>query len=205
MLPRPGRLLTVRPPPIASASRLTSTSPSPEPPKHPADVLVRLRERAEQPLDLGRRHADAAVGHRERQPHAIARRRDAADIRSTTSPRSVNLTALSIRFSTRRAQPHRIADHVRRESRPRYAVLQPSPLACARAAQRRGERLRQRARIEALAPQREAVHARLGGVDHQGGQGDEVLGRLLERRHPAPLALAEIGGRRAARRSPGCR
>src|SRR5262249_54411579 len=59
----------------------------------------------------------------------------------------------------------------------------------------RGERLCERARIETLAPQGEAVHARLGGIDHHGGQGDEVLSRLLEGGDPAPLALAQLRGR----------
>jgi hypothetical protein len=161
--------------------------------KSSPDRLVRLRERTKQQPDLRRRHTDAIVDHRERQPHAVA-----AGARRGHAQHDVaalgELHGIVDQVLHRGAQAHRIADHVCGDGSGDMGLATEALGLRARRA-RGGERLRERTRIEALAPQGEAAHARASGIDHHGGQRDEMLGRFLERRDPASLALAEFGGR----------
>ncbi len=68
--PRPGSLATTMSPPIIWQNRRLMVSPSPVPPYLLAVAERRLRELLEQPTHLLRRHADAGVGDRERDPVA---------------------------------------------------------------------------------------------------------------------------------------
>jgi hypothetical protein len=58
-------------PPISSTSRRLMVRPSPVPPKRRGDGLVGLREFLEQLRLLRGRHADAGVGDRQHQAHAL--------------------------------------------------------------------------------------------------------------------------------------
>ena len=78
--------------------RLAKARPRPEPPNRRATLFVGLRERPEQPLEIRGDDADAGVGDGECQPQR-RRAAGAAATASDTLPRSVNFTALSIRFS----------------------------------------------------------------------------------------------------------
>ena len=76
--PRPGVLVTVRSPPISLARSLDHGEAEAGAAVAARDVGVRLRERTEQPLDLGAREPDAAVGDGEDEFDAAARARAAA-------------------------------------------------------------------------------------------------------------------------------
>ena len=110
-----------------------------------------------------------------------------------TLPRSVNFTALSIRFSS--AARSRSGSPITAAGRsPAISASSSSPLVSARARERGRERVGEPARPDQLAPQHQALGVGAGGVDDQRGQHRQVLGRALDRVRPAALALAELGG-----------
>ena len=101
--PVPGPALSTHiVPPISSASRLLMASPSPVPPYLRVVALSAWLNDWNSRLMPASAQADAGVAHREVQQAAFDRsaRRLAARTVSTTSPASVNLTALLSRFSS---------------------------------------------------------------------------------------------------------
>ena len=108
--PSPGPSLSAHMrPPISSASRLLIASPSPVPP------YLRVVDESAWENDWNRRsiasarQADAGVAHGERELAAVVRPRGFAVTVSTTSPASVNFTALDSRLSEDLAQPRHVA------------------------------------------------------------------------------------------------
>ena len=89
-----GSLSTPISPPISSTSRALIARPRPVPPYlRVVDVSACVNGWNSCSLLLGR-HADAGVAHREAQLHRRRRAAPLAGASGTTSPRSVNLTAL---------------------------------------------------------------------------------------------------------------
>ena len=86
-------------PPISSASRLLIARPRPVPPYLRVVEASACAERLEQAPHAFGREADAGVAHRERQLGARRLPCGVAVTVSTTSPCSVNLTALASRLS----------------------------------------------------------------------------------------------------------
>ena len=99
-------------PPISSASRRLIARPRPVPPYlRVVDESTCEKDWNSRPIALGR-EADAGVAHREGQLDLVRPRRASALTVSTTSPVSVNFTALESRLSRiwrRRVTSPRIA------------------------------------------------------------------------------------------------
>ena len=158
------------------------------------DGDIGLRERPEQPLDLGEREADAAVGDREGDADLALRRCAAASPCSATLPCSVNFTALSIRFSSaarrRTGSPTTNAGSFSEIStddcRPLAAARPASESPALRASVRRSNKS-----CRTLEPGAAASR----GIDEQGRKARQMFGAGLDGVDPAPLALVEIGGR----------
>ena len=158
------------------------------------DVAARLRERTEQPLDLATRQPDAAVGDDERRVWRVRARRGSLPPPAERRPRSVNFTALSMRFSSaarsRTASPTSISG-----SSSAIVTSARKPLVCARALSvSRNTSIRRRGRKISCCNVSEPAIG-FGGVDDERGERREMLGAVLDARGPAPLALAEIGAR----------
>ena len=107
-------------------------------------------------------------------------------------PRSVNFTALSIRFSS--ALRSRTSSPRRRSGQsPAMSISVSSALRLGAGDQRCRYRLGQPARRERLFPQHDAARIRLGGVDHQGGELRQMIAGAADRIGPAALALWKVG------------
>ena len=112
---------------------------------------------------------------------------------SRTLPRSVNFTALSIRFSS--AARSRSGSPITAAGRSlAISASSVEPLGLGARGERSCERIGEPPRPDQLSPQHEPLGVGAGGVDDQRGQHREVLGRALDRVRPAALALAELGG-----------
>jgi hypothetical protein len=157
------------------------------------DRNVGLRERPEQPLDLGDRDADPGIGHGEadRRP-ALG---DAAEsgTEGHASGRGKFHRVVDQIFQ-RRAQPHSVADD---ECRQVVGKLDFGPQSLCRCtpAERVGSGARQRAQVEEILAQAQARLLTARGIDEQRRQRGQMLGIGLDRIHPLPFAVAELRGR----------
>ena len=98
VLPFPGSLSTQIFPPIISTSCLEMASPSPVPAVFARGRGIGLGKGLEQSALLLRRHADTGIAHRELESNLVFALLDESDTETTTSPVSVNLTALLVRL-----------------------------------------------------------------------------------------------------------
>jgi len=152
------------------------------------DRDIGLRERTEQPLDLVEREPDPAVGNRKGDAdlalaaaHRLDRQRDAARIGE--------LHRIVDQVFQRSPQPHRIADHHRRQ------LLRNLDMGLQAFGRRpAGERIagiaRQRPQIEEILPHPGAAAS--GGIDEQRRQAGEMFRAGLDGIDPAALALVEV-------------
>ena len=158
------------------------------------DADIGLRERPEQALDLGEREPDPAVGNRKRNADLALCGRAIGSTASATPPCSVNFTALSIRFSSaarrRTGSPTTSAGSFSEISTARLQALRRRP-----AGQRIAGAARQRPQIEEILPHAGRGVAAPRRIDEQRRKTGEMFGARLDGIDPAPLALAEIGGR----------
>ena len=155
------------------------------------DVGACLRERTEQPLDLGAREPDAAVGDGEDKFHAPACGARRARFKPDDALCREFHRVVDEVFQ-RGAQPHRIAyQQFGQIVRDRHLGIEAFRL------RPRGERicqnLDQTQRPKNLLLERERARFGFGGVDHQRRQRGQMLRAGLDARGPAPLAFAEIG------------
>ena len=159
----------------------------------PRDLRVGLGEWTEQPLDLGGRQPDAAVGDGEEELHAAAR----GARRARFEPHGAALGEFHRvvdQILDRRAQPRRIADqHFGQIGGDRHFGGETFGLRPRR--KRVRQRFDQAPRPERLLLERQRAGIDLGSVDRQGRQRGEMFGAGFDARGPAPLALAEIGAR----------
>ena len=157
------------------------------------DLGAGLGERTEQPFDLGRLEADAAVVHRDNEPRESASGRRGARLEPHGAALG-ELDGVVDQVLESRAQPHRVADEqvgqvvgnvrFRREAFRLRA---------------RRQRIRQKfdepPRPENFFAQRQRAGFRLGRIEDQSRQRGEMLGARFDAGSPAPLALAESGTR----------
>src|SRR5262249_42503152 len=115
-------------------------------------------------------------------------------------PRSVNFTALSIKFSSMARS--RTASPTTSSGSSPIAISGVSPAHSARAPRRFGGARRHRgdggdkgAQGERREPQRELAAIRTRAIDDERGELAEMLGRAFHRGRPGALALWEVGGR----------
>ncbi len=138
------------------------------------DLLARLRERPEQPGDLGVAHADPAVGNGERQGQLAARQRRCLDAQADLAALG-ELHRIRHQVFDRGAQQRRIAGHmVRQIANVRLAGK--SLRLGARGEREREPRGEARQR-EDLAAQLEASFAGPRRLDRERGQLGEMPGR----------------------------
>ena len=180
-------------PPIARASALTDDSPSPAPPKREAiETLACENGRNRRLISLSVRPMPLSETAKAMLTLPFGPRIGLTV--SATPPASVNLAALSIRFSSaarsRTGSPITNAGSFSEIStsdcRP-FAVARPaSESPTLRASARRSKKS---CRTPSPVPRL------LRGIDEQCGEAGEVLGAGLDGIDPAPLALVEVGGR----------
>ena len=91
----------------------------------------------------------------------------------------------------RRPQPQRIADHRVRQLA-REVDLGRDALGLRPGGERGREHLGETARADELPPQHQTLGIGARGIDDERGEQSEMLGRALDRRRPATLALAEL-------------
>ena len=132
VVPPPRRCATATSPPIARAMLLAPTTVRARRRRSATAIAdIGLRERTEQPLDLGEREPDAAVGNREGDADLALRRRAPARPSSATPPCFGELHRIVDQVFQRRAQSDRIADHeapaASPKSRPAIAGPWPPP------------------------------------------------------------------------------
>jgi len=158
------------------------------------DGHIGLGERTEQPLDLGQRQPDAAVGDREHDADALLRA--AGERRGLQGDAAAlgELHGIIDQIFQCRAQPHRIADHEGRQPRrDRHRCAQ--PLGGGTAGQRIAGIARQRPQVEEFVPDPETGLAAARRIDEQRGEASQMFGAGLDGVDPTALALAEVGGR----------
>ena len=170
----------------------------------PRDVGIGLRERTKQPLDLGGLKPDAAVGDGETSLISALRAARAALHLEPHRARSVNFTALSMRFSSaarsRTGSPISVSG---KSSRDRRLGLQAFGLRAG------GKRFREHVGdatgLKHLPLQGERARAGFGGVDDQRGERSKMLGADFDARWPSAARARRDWNSPAIRRAPGCR
>ena len=116
----------------------------------------------------------------------------AARTSSRTPPRSVNFTALSMRFSS--AARSRTASPTKSSGTSSAMLMSAArPLASARAASEFGEAFNQMPRPESFRCSRSAPASALAASIIKRRERGEMLGAAFDAGSPAPLAFAEIG------------
>ena len=153
------------------------------------DLLARLRERPEQPADLGVAHADAAVGYGKRQAQLAACKRRRRDPQADLAALG-ELHRIRHQVFDRRAQQRRIAGHMVRQIA-RDAGFAGEALGLGARGEREREPGGEARQGEGLAAQLQAPGAGPCRLDRERGQLGEMPGRILDGLDPAALALAE--------------
>ncbi len=194
VLPRPGALVE---PDLAAHQRhqaLRDREPQPRPAVAPAGGAVGLDEGLEQARLQRRLDADAGVAHLELHDARSAALDSSSVTRSTTSPCSVNLTALPTRFvSTWRSRPGSPRSGLGTSWRIRHSSSR--PLACAASANELEHLAHRLAQVEVRHLQVELARLDLREVEDVVDDVEQRAARLVD---DAPRT-------RAGRRSAACR